>query len=363
VKKSPDKERRFSAREARALLWLLPVLAVVSWLIWEASRADGRANDHTHINPDGFGRRWEQNTDNSTAPADDFGRRQEENSDDSLPSAEADGDNSTQETRALARPFLFDPNTVDYHALVRLGFERSEALGIIKFRKRGKVFEIPEDFAACYQVSEEMYRRLAPYIRIGEEFRLKPFARPNPDRDGMRHPERNSRAESVAEPQKILRRPMRTPNDEVDPDVDTPPALIELNTADSAKLISVVGIGERTVVSIMELRAQLGGFASVTQLSEVRGITEQNYERILPQIFVDTTVIQKININFAPAKRLSQHPYVKGGPHRKEGEVLRKLLKTRQLKGGWRTPEELITDDIYTTEELEKLRPYLDFKL
>ncbi len=39
--------------------------------------------------------------------------------------------------------------------------------------ERGKVFEIPEDFAACYQVSEEMYRRLKPFIRIGEKYRLR----------------------------------------------------------------------------------------------------------------------------------------------------------------------------------------------
>ncbi len=83
-------------------------------------------------------------------------------------------------------------------------------------------------------------------------------------------------------------------------------------------------------------------------------MTEQNYERIVTQIFVDTTLITKININFADAKELSGHPYVRP-------EALRKLLKQRQLKGGWRTAEELKQDNIFTTQELERLQPYLIF--
>ena len=38
--------------------------------------------------------------------------------------------------------FVFDPNTIDYHSLLALGFSRNEALGIVKFRARGKRFEI-----------------------------------------------------------------------------------------------------------------------------------------------------------------------------------------------------------------------------
>jgi competence ComEA-like helix-hairpin-helix protein len=196
-----------------------------------------------------------------------------------------------------------------------------------------------------------MYRRLAPYIRIGEEFRLKPFARRAPDltpvatQPAVRPPE--GAGDELNGPTGEEVRRMR-------PDRENQPVLVDLNTADSATLISVSGIGPATVRSIMEYRARLGGFADVEQLAEVRGVTEQNYERILPQIFVDPAVIKKININFAPAKDLAQHPYIRAA-------ALRKLLNQRQLKGGWRTPDELEKDDIFTTEELVKLSPYLVF--
>jgi DNA uptake protein ComE-like DNA-binding protein len=105
----------------------------------------------------------------------------------------------------------------------------------------------------------------------------------------------------------------------------------------------------------MEHRARLGGFVRAEQLAEVRGVTEQNYELILPQIFVDTLAIQKIDINFAPARILAVHPYI-------GAEALRKLLKQRQLKGGWRNTGELVEDKIFTPADAEKLHPYLLFR-
>ncbi len=144
--------QKSNSRELRALLWLLPALAVASWLVWEVATAttdSGYAETKRDTIP--------AISPQSTA----------------LPTEQE----ITAEEPSSPQLFEFDPNTVDYYQLIRLGFERGEALGIIKYRERGKVFEIPEDFAACYQVSEEMYRRLEPYIRIGEKYRLKPFDR------------------------------------------------------------------------------------------------------------------------------------------------------------------------------------------
>jgi competence ComEA-like helix-hairpin-helix protein len=387
-----DKNRRFSAREARALLWLLPVLAVVSWLVWEISRpkpAAGSADSERITNETDPPPREKLSSSVIPNPSSVIPNRREGSS--RFPTSEAF---NPSPPRALAQPFPFDPNTVDYHDLLRLGFERGEALGILKFRARGKIFEIPEDFAACYQVSEENYRRLEPYIRIGDQYRLQPF-----ERQHKLSSFRNRRYER--EHESLLLMPSREEEDFAKRSNEEYPrhlgegevvgfsnsgqviarneairsqsgdslsifnfplsTKIDLNTADSAALIAVVGIGARTAAAIIDYRGRLGGFVSVTQLSEVRGVTEQNYERILPQIFVDSAVIRKIDINFASAKQLSSHPYIGGGVDGRGGARLRKLLKIRQLKGGWRTPEEIESDDIFTTEEFMKLRHYLVF--
>lgn len=296
-----------------------------------------------------------------------------------------------------AELFEFDPNTVDYRALRRLGFTKQDAAGVLRYRAAGKVFRIAEDFAACYQVSDSMYDRLEPYIRIGAEYRFRP-RRDSAQR--LRKPfERRQRvvaplvpfridtmtarflravgftkrqAEAIADYNTLIggfrdeeelcdypiigdsagrrlaqyaifperRRPLHDP--------------VELNTADSAALRSVSGIGAKTVVAILDYRRRLGGFCRAEQLAEVRGVTERNYERIVKQISVDSCEISKIDINFAAPKAMAEHPYI---PPR----LLRKILKRRQLKGGWSTLEEMIEEGILTHEEAARLHPYLRF--
>ena len=127
---------------------------------------------------------------------------------------------------------------------------------------------------------------------------------------------------------------------------------IELNRADSATLVSLYGIGPKSAEAIIAYRKRLGGFHRVEQLSEVKGVLERNYEKILQQIWCDSNEISKIDINFAAPSRMEGHPYL---PPR----TLRRLLKQRQLKGGWTCTQELVEQNIFTQEEAERLAPYV----
>ena len=129
---------------------------------------------------------------------------------------------------------------------------------------------------------------------------------------------------------------------------------IELNSADSAALVSIRGIGPLTAGRIIRYRNALGGFASVSQLQEVTGMTDRNYQMILQQIFVDCSKIQKIDINFASPKRMQGHPYL-------PPKALNRILKFRLLKGGWSDTGDLIEQHILSAEEAERLEPYLCF--
>ena len=367
----------FSSKERRGILILLPALLVSAWVVRRAlsPHADEAARPYV----------------DAAFAADRSGR-----------SAVAGRGGSAHDGTVMSDTlFVFDPNTVDFHSLMRLGFTRQEALGIIKYRQRGKVFEIKEDFASCYQVDEQMYRRLEPYIVIGEKYRLRPFGKrtygesagrsyerqhERPDtlpltpfrldtatveylsrigfsrrqaqvlvsyrdmRGGLRDIDEVAECYVVSEEMVERLRPYLV-FDTGERDSRLP---VELNTADSAALRSVYGIGPKTVGPIMEYRSRLGGFCRVEQLAEVPGVTERNYELIVKQIRCDSCEIQKIDINFAPAEELAGHPYL---PPPK----LRKLLKIRQLKGGWSRIEEMIEDDIFTEDEAERIAPYLRF--
>ncbi|MCD8033901.1 MAG: helix-hairpin-helix domain-containing protein [Alistipes sp.] len=285
----------------------------------------------------------------------------------------------------------FDPNTATLDDLLGLGLSKHKAVSLLKYRAAGKVFRIPEDLALCYGISDSLYRQLEPWVRIGRKYAIAPeeyrtgriLPEPLPpqpfriDTVSVRYlraigalSKRQAEAfvrwrdlsgiydmeelrdcyvvsDSVAaalEPYVIF--PERKPRPTEQP--------VELNTADSATLRSVSGIGPKTVVSILNYRERLGGFLRAEQLAEVPGVTERNYEKILKQIYCDSCKIRKIDINFASPKVLGRHPYI-------APQALRKLLKARQLKGGWSTAEELVEENIMTRKEAARLAPYLQF--
>ena len=128
-----------------------------------------------------------------------------------------------------------------------------------------------------------------------------------------------------------------------------------VNGADSAALVAVRGIGPLTAGRIVRYRERLGGYACVEQLQEIEGMTDRNYRLIEQQIFVDSSKIKKIDINFALPNRMKGHPYI-------GDKLLDRILKYRQLKGGWRSIEDLTEQHILTAEQAERLLPYLCFR-
>jgi len=299
-----------------------------------------------------------------------------------------------EQTRAdTLRPARFDPNTVTYEQLREMGLAPTAAAGLIRYRESGKVFAIPEDVATCYAIDDSLYRRLKPFIRIG---RL--YAR------SVRADRRYRNDRMIAEPLEpqpfridtVSARYLRATGllsqrraatfvkwrdthpiedmDEVrrcyaiddstarilEPYIifpeKTPRLPLEINGADSAQLLAITGIGEKTAGEIVRYRERLGGFVRAEQLAEVKGMTERNYERILQQICCDSCKIRKIHINFADPIELARHPYM-------PRPALRKLLKQRELKGGWSAAEAFHEDHILKPDEARRLAPYLSFDL
>jgi competence protein ComEA len=55
---------------------------------------------------------------------------------------------------------------------------------------------------------------------------------------------------------------------------------VNLNTADAAALDTLPGVGPATAAAIVEHRERIGGFTSVDQLLDVRGIGEAKLEQL-----------------------------------------------------------------------------------
>ena len=71
-----------------------------------------------------------------------------------------------------------------------------------------------------------------------------------------------------------------------DGDGARPGALVDLNRADEVALDALPGVGPTTAAAIVEHRERIGGFTSVDQLLEVRGIGEAKLEQLRPLVTV-----------------------------------------------------------------------------
>lgn len=251
--------------------------------------------------------------------------------------AEAD---STEQTAPVAL-HEFDPNTVDSLSLIGFGLAPKQVQTFLRYRRAGAVFRTPESIAKVYGLTAEDVSRLQPYVRIAPEYaeRSKPVyyeretVRQKSAADGSARG--NGAEQKLNYPEKFDRLT------KVDP-----------NTADTALLQRIPGVGTWISRNIVEQRKRLGGFHAVEQLLEVKYFSPE----LLEWFEVDTLTakIEKISINTASFQRLNSHPYI-------AYEQARDLLRYIRLYGRIADIDALRRTGIFAEDELMRLQPYLQF--
>jgi len=130
--------------------------------------------------------------------------------------------------------------------------------------------------------------------------------------------------------------------------------MIEINSCDSTELLRLPGIGTVLSSRIVRYRNLLGGFASKEQLLEVYGLRPETFNTIKDMVTVDTTLIDKINVNTADFRRFSRLPYF-------ERQEINDLLRYRNTNGQIDNINELIENSILSADKAAKVKPYLNF--
>lgn len=87
------------------------------------------------------------------------------------------------------------------------------------------------------------------------------------------------------------------------------PSPIELNTADSATLVQIKGIGPYFANRILQYRQRLGGYCSVKQLKEIKS-TYFQADSLMRFFTADPRLIQKKDLNRMNFKEVLKHPYL-----------------------------------------------------
>jgi DNA uptake protein ComE-like DNA-binding protein len=130
--------------------------------------------------------------------------------------------------------------------------------------------------------------------------------------------------------------------------------IIDINTSDSATLVTLPGIGPVLSARIIKYRRLLGGYARIEQLKEVYGLKPETFEIIKERVVADSTRITRISINSATYKEIIRLPYF-------EKYEVTAILKYRELKGRLTGIKDLTDNKLITSEKARKVRPYLKY--
>ena len=133
------------------------------------------------------------------------------------------------------------------------------------------------------------------------------------------------------------------------------PLLIELNTADTTDLVRLRGIGPFYAKRIIKYRKLLGGYYCKDQLLEVYGMDSSRYNQFTLSVQVDTTRIQKIDLNEASFKLLLRHPYL-------DYETVKTIVNHRNKSGPFQKISDLRSMEEISIKLYKRIKPYLEIQ-
>lgn len=296
--------------------------------------------------------------------------------------------------------FPFDPNDASIEELQALGIPRRTARTILKFREKGGRFYQKSDLRRIYNLDEEDYRRLEPYIRL-------PELRPSPpavlvEKSAARLFEfdpRTVRAEELQEmglsekvaltfvrfrekggkfekPEDLLRvygmtpedvrrltpyvrfprTPSRTPADSLEEAFSAPetePLRIDINRASASEWQQLYGIGPVLSARIVRFREKLGGFHAVEQIRETYGLPDSTFQKIKP-FLEGSAILRPLAVNSLEWRALSDHPYL----NRRQA---RAIVAYRRQHGPFSCTADLDKVLALPEEVRTKMKPYWNF--
>ncbi len=220
----------------------------------------------------------------------------------------------------------FDPNTADSLTLRELGLPHWMARSVLRYRAKGGKFRTPEAFRKVYGMNDTLFASLRPYIQID----TTRFAH----RDSIRWASDTTFAKKIYKEKR-----------------DT---ILELNSADTASLQFIRGIGKYTAIQIVRYRKELGGYASVEQIREIPNLPTVA-DSIMTYFTVCPDSIKPIHINRASVERLNRHPYLSFTQAKAIYELRRNEVRLTHI-------DQINETGLFSEEDLSRLLPYLSFE-
>jgi DNA uptake protein ComE-like DNA-binding protein len=221
--------------------------------------------------------------------------------------------------------FPFNPNFISDYKGYKLGMSVKEIDRLLAFRKENKFVNSAKEFQEVTKVSDSLLKSIAPYFKfpdwVNRKREFKEYKYPH-----------NA---TFAKKEKII--------------------LIDINQATQEDLIKINGVGEVISLRILAQKEKLGGFVSMDQLKDVWGLSPEVILNLTNHFVVaKLPVLNKININDASLKELSQFFYFKY-------DLARQIVKYRSMNGDFKGIEDLTKINGFPAEKASFIALYLSF--
>ena len=235
--------------------------------------------------------------------------------------------------------FKFDPNTATESQLLSLGLSQREVRNILKYRARGGRYRVKEDFARVYGLTLEKYRQLEPYIAIKPQIMAADVIKREKNSP---HPSSLNPHQSSLNPQPSavgLRASRKLRYGET----------VDINSADTAMLKRIPGIGDYYAMRIVELRKRKQVFSSPEELLAIR-----NFPETALTYMTASQDFPAIYINCWSQKQLASHPLL-------NYTQARDIISLRRLSGPITSATDLAALPSFSPALIEKITPLLRF--
>jgi len=216
----------------------------------------------------------------------------------------------------------FEPNELSRKEWMEFGLSERQATTLLNYKNKIGGFDSKAEVKKVFVISDELYAQLSPHMLLPEFI-----------------PEIKSAS-------KKWKKKKYSKSSRVYPKVD-------INTADTAALKKLYGIGEVLAERIVKRREELGGFISKDQLREIYGLKEEILIKLDTQLLLISMEIRKLNINSATKEELKAHPYL----YWKQAKV---IVNYRKQHGKYRKIDDLKKTLLINDSILEKVKPYIE---
>lgn len=218
--------------------------------------------------------------------------------------------------------YPFNPNFITDFKGYKLGMSVAEIDRLLAYRKQNKFVNSAAEFQAVTKVSDSLLNAISPYFKF-------------PDWVNNKKEYTTSTAKpTFNKPEKIV--------------------VVDINQATKADLMKVYGIGDKISDRILDYKNKLGAFVSMEQLDDVWGLSPEVIAKLNQNFEVKSTAgIQKININNASIKELSQFPFFKYA-------LAKEIVVFRSMNGDIKT-EDLSKIKGFPVDKIKIIALYLEF--